>query len=257
MARLAKRHHPRACCTSAALLRHHASCSHTATGRSLVLLRQRRSRVGKRPHARLPTFLQHQVTAVRAGVSERLQCGAAAAAIAAAAPAAAALAHCSHSSCRCSHSAFDGLDQPEWWRRLERDVFPTLRQGYSIDVPLSWEVRSRAGASGLSALVGGLPVTALDWLATSHLLPRFQEGEAVERIEKAGMSSTFAWAHQELKVLWDGLPRPSSAEVTACFQLCGRPTPPCTIVQSCPPPTPSSPAVPPQVLRPGVQHTGT
>lgn len=32
------------------------------------------------------------------------------------------------------------------------------------------------------------------------------------------MSSTFAWARQELKVHWDGLPRPSSAEAAACFQ---------------------------------------
>lgn len=63
-----------------------------------------------------------------------------------------------------------------------------------------------------SASVGGLPVTALEWLATSHLLPCFQEVEAVERIEEAGMRSTFAWARQELKVRWDGLPR------TACFQ---------------------------------------
>lgn len=103
-------------------------------------------RRGPTPAYRL--FCNTRLAAVRAAVPERLLQHALAAA-AAAARAAATLAHYSHSSCR-SRSAFDGLDQPDWRRRLEQDVFPALRQGYSIDARLSWEVRSTAGAAGLS-----------------------------------------------------------------------------------------------------------
>lgn len=56
---------------------------------------------------------------------------------AAAAPAAAALAHRSQLLApRSARSAFDGLDQPNWRQRLERDVLPVLRRSYNLDAPL-------------------------------------------------------------------------------------------------------------------------
>lgn len=49
-------------------------------------------------------------------------------------------------------SAFDGLDQPNWRHRLEREVLPAIRQGYNIDVPPARVPVSSLAACGCTKL---------------------------------------------------------------------------------------------------------
>lgn len=109
---------------------HHASRPSPPARDAVLLPRLRRSCLEQGPHGCLQVVLQHQVGQLAA---REVACWCHRPTLPSPPP----LRSLSGFAPRPAStlSTFDGLDQPNWRQRLERDVLPAVRQGYNIDVP--------------------------------------------------------------------------------------------------------------------------